>query len=568
MTLTCGLKLTHDGAVAVCRDDVLLFSVEVEKLDNNARYGTVHDTALIEQILKTHGLSADQIDRWVVDGWDGRESGVAELDVEGVATAVTVAPYRETDAHPDPLEPRNGGSLVIGGAPRPFTSYVHIAGHIMSAYCTSEAARRSEDSFVLVWDGGLFPRLYFVQAGRGVSPGRELFPLTGHTYATAAHHFGPYRRERPAKTVDDLAVAGKLMAYTALGEPSSEVRDVFLRQLDASMFGDSPDARAYRDTIGGFGSNSEPSLDHINAFFTACRRQIKPTGVSDEDVLATFHHLLEELLVDRVRRAVLDWKGPGPWNLCFVGGCALNIKWNSALRAQRDLFSSVWVPPFPNDSGSAIGTAVAEIHRKSPGVVHWSVDAGPALPAAEDPLPGWRSSELDVAGLAKLLHEAGEPIVTLHGRSELGPRALGSRSILAPATNPEMKDRLNEVKDRESYRPVAPICLEDEAPEIFDPGTPDPYMLFDHEVRPEWRGKVPAIVHLDGTARLQTVSADTSPFLHELLTEYADLSGIPVLCNTSANFHGCGFFPDATSAMRWGRVPRVWSNGTLYEQDE
>lgn len=129
-----------------------------------------------------------------------------------------------------------------------------------------------------------------------------------------------------------------------------------------------------------------------------------------------------------------------------------------------------------------------------------------------------------------------------------------------------MKDRLNDVKGRERYRPVAPICLEARAPEVFTPGVPDPYMLFEHEVRPDWQNRVPAVVHLDGTARVQTVGPRDDPFVFEVLTEYERLSGIPLLCNTSANLNGSGFFPDVRSAMRWGRVPAVWSDGMLYER--
>lgn len=567
MALTCGLKLTHDGAVAVFRDSELLFSVEIEKLDNNARYSTVGDLAVVERILKDFGLTADDIDHWVVDGWDGRVTGCAELTIEGEYRPVLVAPYRENSDHPDPLEPRQHGSLPLGGADRRFESFVHIAGHIVSAYATSEAAQRGEDSFVLVWDGGLFPRLYFVTAAdHTVSQGRTLFPLIGHSYATVAHHFGPYRRETMARTVDDLSVAGKLMAYIALGRPNPQAHAVFRQQLDQFLLGDTEAAREYRSVIGGYGSNSEPSLDYLNAFFSGCARELAPLGVSDEDILATFHQVLEEMLVARVRQVILDWKGPGPWNLCFVGGCALNIKWNSALREQRDLFSSVWVPPFPNDSGSAIGTASARLFLDGRTSISWSVQSGPAIPEHEEPLAGWTSQPLDVHGLARLLHETGAPVVVLNGRAELGPRALGARSILAAAVEAKMKDVLNDVKGRESYRPVAPICLEHRAPEIFSPGTPDPYMLFDHLVRPDWAERIPAVTHLDGTARLQTVSAEVFPMLHELLTEYERLSGIPVLCNTSANFNGSGFFPDAASAMRWGRVPAVWSNGALYQR--
>jgi carbamoyltransferase len=90
-------------------------------------------------------------------------------------------------------------------------------------------------------------------------------------------------------------------------------------------------------------------------------------------------------------------------------------------------------------------------------------------------------------------------------------------------------------------------------------------MLFDHAVRRHWAHRIPAVVHLDGSARLQTVGPD-DPFLHEVLREYNALSGIPVLCNTSANFNGSGFFPDLDSAMRWGQVDRIWCDGRLYRR--
>jgi carbamoyltransferase len=92
-------------------------------------------------------------------------------------------------------------------------------------------------------------------------------------------------------------------------------------------------------------------------------------------------------------------------------------------------------------------------------------------------------------------------------------------------------------------------------------------MLFDHQVRGEWKDRIPAVVHADGSARLQTVGAD-NPLMHRLLTAYEASTGIGVLCNTSANFEGCGFFPDAASAMRWGATRYVWSDGTLYSRQD
>jgi carbamoyltransferase len=168
--------------------------------------------------------------------------------------------------------------------------------------------------------------------------------------------------------------------------------------------------------------------------------------------------------------------------------------------------------------------------------------------------------------LARLLHETGRAVVVLNGRAELGPRALGGRSILAPAVDPGMKDTLNRIKNREHYRPVAPICLTEHAPRVFEPGSPDPYMLFEHFVRPEWVNRIPAVVHLDGTARLQTVSEYDDPTLAAILREYHRLSGIPVLCNTSANHNGRGFFPDVASAFDWGKVDMVWAEGMIYRR--
>ena len=197
----------------------------------------------------------------------------------------------------------------------------------------------------------------------------------------------------------------------------------------------------------------------------------------------------------------------------------------------------------------------------------WDVYKGPHL-IKNQPAEGWRKRDCSIKGLARLLHETEEPVVFLNGRAELGPRALGNRSILASARSLEMKDILNNAKGRESYRPVAPICLENRAAEIFEPGSRDPYMLFEHVVKREWADRIPAICHLDGTARLQTINSEENKEISELLMEYEKISGIPVLCNTSANDKGCGFFPDIYSATKWGKVNYVWSNHVLYEKEK
>ncbi|MET9078300.1 carbamoyltransferase N-terminal domain-containing protein [Streptomyces sp. NPDC004232] len=564
--IICGLKLTHDGAVALLDDDRLVFSVEMEKIGNGPRYSTVSDFSQIPGILADFGYKPQDVDEWVVDGWDGDVTGVVSLLSSSVPVELTVGPYRESAACPDPARPGASGEFPMDGRSYAYTSYAHAAGHLASAYCSSPFARRGEPSFVLIWDGGLFPRLYWLDPETGVENLGALFPLLGHAYAIAGHHFGPFRRTVQSPTVDDLSVAGKLMAYIALGQPREAALAALREEFHRIFESDLPESVEYRRTVGGYGSLFEPSVPPVHAFFHAVRERVEPQGVSDEDVLASVHAFFQELLLERIARTVRTARGAGPWNLCFAGGCALNIKWNSALRSLPE-FADVWVPPFPNDSGSAIGAAVlGRAQHEGLRPVDWHVRLGPDLQTSAQTPDGWTATACTPARLAQELHESGEPVVVLDGRAELGPRALGGRSILAAPTSAAMKDELNRIKGREHYRPVAPICLVDEAPAVFAPGTPDPYMLFEHEVRPAWLDRIPAVVHLDGTARLQTVSVDDDPLLAEVLTAYHRLTGVPVLCNTSANLNGHGFFPDVASAMSWGKVDRIWSAGVLHRR--
>ncbi|MES5486881.1 nodulation protein NodU [Bradyrhizobium sp. INPA03-11B] len=549
----CGIKLTHDGAVALVEDGRLVFCVEQEKRGNSPRYQVIDNLDVVVAALAEHGLNPRDVDHFVIDGWDGEIesqfkvlSGAASLTLKG-------APYVERHAD-GVLDSRDGLGLTLGGSDFPYRSYPHIAGHVASAYCTSPFAKAGQPAFCLVWDGSIAPRLYHVQR-RGARLIECLFPMIGHAYAAAGHHFGPYKKAD--RTNWDLGVAGKLMAYIALGSIDEDVIAVFQELYESHFAADTASARRYRADI----NSAEPSLAAMHEFFEASALRLKDKR--HEDVLASFHCFLERLLVREIAMALLRHSSlPGARNLCIAGGCGLNIKWNSALR-DTGLFDDVWVPPFPNDSGSAIGAACCAMAAQNGFVpLEWSVYSGPALQASEIPAE-WEVVPCSMRELAALLAN-NKPVIFLAGRAELGPRALGGRSILAAATSPGMKDHLNDIKRRERFRPVAPICLEDRAPEIFSPGTPDPYMLFDHQTRAEWRDKIPAVIHLDGSARLQTVSRTSQHKIAELLVEYERLTGIPLLCNTSANHLGRGFFPDVAAACQWGRVEHIWCDGRLW----
>ncbi|MEY9145570.1 nodulation protein NodU [Bradyrhizobium elkanii] len=549
----CGIKLTHDGAIAVVEDGQLVFCTEQEKRGNNPRYQSVDNLDAVVLALAEHGLDPRDIDQFVIDGWDGEIESQFQVLSGAVPIALKGAPYVERHAE-GLLDSVDGYGLILGGKVFPYKSYPHVTGHVASAYSTSPFASAGKPAFCLVWDGCIFPRLYYVEP-RGARLIASLFPMIGHSYAAAGLHFGPYRQ--PNRTNWDLGIAGKLMAYIALGSFDETIVAVFQELYEKRFAADTEQARRYRADI----NNAEASLAAVHDFFEASALRL--TAKRAEDVLASFHVFLERLLVREIAMVLLRHSSlPGARNLCVAGGCGLNIKWNSALRA-TGLFDEVWVPPFPNDSGSAIGAACSAMAaQKGFGPLEWSVYSGPALQASESPSE-WEPAPCTLRELAAILAD-NKPVIFLSGRAELGPRALGGRSILAAATLPAMKDHLNDIKRREHFRPVAPICLEDRAPEIFSPGTPDPYMLFDHQTREEWRDKVPAIVHLDGSARLQTVARNSPHKIAELLVEFEQLTGIPLLCNTSANLHGRGFVPDVAAACQWGRVEHVWCDGLLW----
>ena len=445
-----------------------------------------------------------------------------------------------------------------------YVSYHHVSNHLLGGYCSSPFAARGEDALVLVWDGGTVPRLYAVQANtRTVTPAAALLPVTGDSFGEFSSQLDPFRKSTDGFSADEimrhhLAIAGKAMAYAALGRVEESAFEVF------------------DGIIAGFSSVSADNAKVLGEQVAVHRDELLP-GLSDADLIATFQaylgkHLLRSLssLLQRglpdqqsLSRALQRAFQSRP-NLVLAGGCALNIKWNSMLR-RSGLFEEIWIPPFANDSGAAIGTASCEMFRQGRHLaLDWDVYSGP-MAAAGDVPHGWRARPCSERQLAGLLHAEGEPVVVLSGRAEIGPRALGNRSILAPATEPAMKDRLNVMKGRAGYRPVAPICLASRAAEVFSPGDSDRYMLFEHRPRPGWARRIPAVVHLDGTARLQTLDPSaSSPAAGRILVAYEQISGIPVLCNTSANLNGRGFFPDIASAARWGGTRYIWSEGRLY----
>ncbi|WP_086771654.1 carbamoyltransferase family protein [Streptomyces bobili] len=256
---------------------------------------------------------------------------------------------------------------------------------------------------------------------------------------------------------------------------------------------------------------------------------------------------LEETLLHVARRLHAD---TGLTDLCLAGGVALNCVANGRLLRETP-FENIFVQPAAGDGGCAVGNAYYGYH-----VIAGQPREAPARTAQRHAYLGrtYGDSEvraaLDASGLpyrkvdepsrigAELLAQ-GKLLGWFTGGSEFGPRALGHRSILADPRRAETKDIINaRVKHREPFRPFAPAVLREHAADYFDLDIESPYMLIVAPVRPEKQGEVPAIVHVDGTARVQTVTAKDNGAYHELISHFHQLTGVPVVLNTSFNDNG------------------------------
>lgn len=262
-------------------------------------------------------------------------------------------------------------------------------------------------------------------------------------------------------------------------------------------------------------------------------------------------HSLQKVLERAVAR-MADWlhRETGMKHLAMAGGVALNCVMNARLRDEGP-FDDIWVQPAAGDAGTALGAALwADAQHRKPATRAWTMDHafyGPAFDDAEIEAFLQRSKLRyrrldDVAEEVSALLADDKVIGWFQGRMEFGPRALGARSILASPISPGMQSLLNEIKDREDFRPVAPAVMEEHATAWFSAARPGPivapYMLFVFDVLPDKADRIPAVRHVDGTARVQTVRRDQHPLYYDLLAAFARRTGVPVLVNTSFNTRG------------------------------
>jgi carbamoyltransferase len=249
------------------------------------------------------------------------------------------------------------------------------------------------------------------------------------------------------------------------------------------------------------------------------------------DIAAAVQVVYEQRLNDFMRMAKSI---TGKNNLVFMGGCALNSSANTLL---WKIFDMIWIMPNPGDAGSSLGAAAA-LYGKH---VNWE------SPYLGYDLGGEYPIQQIVDGILK------DGIVAVaSGRAEYGPRALGNRSILADPRDPLIKDKVNLIKQREPFRPFAPVVLAEHASKWFDIDFESPYMQYTVKcLKPD---KIPSVVHVDGTSRVQTVTKEQHHGLYRVLNKFYLQTGVPVLLNTSLNIKGQPLLNDTDDILEWQKV--------------
>ncbi len=355
----------------------------------------------------------------------------------------------------------------------------------------------------------------------------------GLLYSAFTHYLG-FRVNSAEYKVMGLAPYGEARYAALIRDHLIDLKDDGSFRLDLSYFDYCAGSRM---TNGAF-----------DALFGApARRPDEPLLSRHRDLAASIQAVLDEAILRMTRDVAAR---TGQRNLCLAGGVALNCVANGAvLRDGR--FERLWIQPAAGDAGGAIGAALiayqASTERPIPtGDAMQGALLGPEFTQEEIErrlgVLGARYTTLSDEALVACSVERlvqRDALGWFQGRMEFGPRALGSRSILADPRDPNAQSTLNlKVKFRESFRPFAPAVLAECAAEWFELDVESPYMLLVASVRPEHRSDIPAVTHVDGSARIQTVDQATNPRFHALLTAFGARTGCPVLVNTSFNVRG------------------------------
>jgi carbamoyltransferase len=502
--------LFHDPAAALVVDGVTVAALEEERLTR-----------------RKHGHRPVPFAAWelpeLAARWCLERAGLEASDLDAVAYSYDPRLAEPADqlGLDDPWDhlrqtyARHAPGFIASALPGLDPASVRFVPHHVAHAASAALASPGPDTDVLVLDG------------RGERASHLAGTYTGGVLETLAAQRLPHSLGLLYEEVTD---------HLGFLRSSDEYKVMALASYGTPQFADELRRAVVASADGGF------RTDPVEWAALAKRRAAHDPWTQDHaDLAASVQQRLEEVLLELVH-----WlhERTGSRRLALAGGVALNCVANTRLHADGP-YEDIWVQPAAGDAGTALGAALTV-----------ATDGGDRC----TPMPGadlgreWTDAELEqVLRTARLPYEragdvaqdaaaclAADGVVAwFQGRSEYGPRALGHRSLLAHPGRAENLERLNDVKGREQFRPVAPMVLLERANEIFGRGpVPSPYMLFVHDVAPPWRDRIPAVVHVDGTARVQTVDPVQEPLVARMLSAFEERTGLPVVVNTSLNTAG------------------------------
>lgn len=483
----------HDGAIAYLKNGHLEFSIEAEK-NSNFRYSPLSSYDVFSALEELDELP----DAICTGGWWRHEAhvlvGPAHVDYRGISKSEVAVSQRN----------------FCGRRIRHFSSS-HERSHLFCAFGMSSLPAGTP-CYALVWEGSI-GAFYEIDTHMNITLLANVMNEPGQRYALLYGFADPTFDKNGAYALH--SDAGKLMAlasYSKRETPTIEERKLmdFLLQdcvhLEPRACKKLKHSRYYNAGL------EDPEFRNL-------------AGIFSDKIFEIFYKFAKRNMKKRMP-------------LLIAGGCGLNCDWNAKWK-ETGLFTEVFVPPVANDSGSAIGTAIdAQFHFTDNPKIDWSVYSGREF-------IGNVAFDFSQYDIYETSHELVADMLAsdlilgwVNGKYEIGPRALGNRSILAAPFLESTRVRLNKIKQREQFRPIAPVCLEEDAVRWFGCDRDSPFMLFTYYAK---TSVLAAVTHVNGTARIQTVSPMTNQNLHGLLRAFKKRTGYGVLCNTSLNFKGRGF---------------------------
>lgn len=541
-----GLCTMGTSAAAVFRDGTLVAAIEEERLTRIKNDGAFPRRAIAE-CLRLAGVTLADVDtvavywrRWRVGARITGTLGKALSSRDARRAMARSTAGALFSRGTTPVHPETGGRWadlflirrILTREFGPFRRSVRFYDHHLTHQLYGEALHGWPTCLSLSYDGGGEADatvLSLLQDGRRTDLKRIRWPNSlGHFYSFFTGYLG-FRM---------LEGEYKMMGLAPYGRPV--LRDVILERLlrledDGGYRLDTALCDYHRALTGDFPAALQPLVG--------------PPRAPDE--LPTEGHLnlaaSVQAAFEAAQRHLLAWakdRHPEIDRLTVSGGCALNVTANGRI-LQSGLFREIAVPPAPHDGGCAVGAGLARLAETGTAPANvatpylgpsFSDDAiASAFRTLGLPVPPLVDEDRVIAACVAAL-TGGGIVAWFQGRTEFGPRALGSRSILADPRDDAIREAINaKIKKRELFRPFAPSTTAEAAAAFFELDQPSPYMNILAAVRPEARSRIPAVTHVDGTARVHTVSAEANPLYHRLITAFGAATGVPVLLNTSFN---------------------------------